>query len=178
MSAIANHPDRPFELEDLLDAPDDGYRYEIIDGALVLNPAPAWRHQRIIKNLLLVLSGAAPPEIEVLPAPVWHIGPGQIPEPDIVVVERSKLGDIAVEGTPLLVVEVLSPSNRGSDLVRKRALYAEAGCPHYWIVDPTGPTVTVLTLIGGTYSETASVAGQEHLRVEVPFPISLHPGIL
>ncbi|MGH9115701.1 MAG: Uma2 family endonuclease [Acidimicrobiales bacterium] len=45
-------------------------------------------------------------------------------------VERAGLGEVVVEGVPLLVVEILSPSNRGSDLVRKRALYAEAGCPN------------------------------------------------
>lgn len=176
--SLAAHPDRPFGLDDLLAAPDDGYRYEVIDGALVVNPAPAWRHQEISANLREVLRGAATPDLIVLPAAVWLIGPGQVPEPDLLVTERSKLGEIAVEGTPMLAVEILSPSNRGSDLVRKRALYAEAGCPNYWIVDPAGPSITVLQLDQGAYTEVAVVQGSALLAVDQPFPVRFRPADL
>ena len=175
------HPDRPFDLEDLLDAPEDGYRYEVIDGALVVDPAPSWRHQSIIFKLLRVLDEAAPKHLVVIPAPAWRIGPGQVPEPDGVVVDRSKLGEIAVEGTPELVVEVLSPSNRGSDLVRKRELYAQAGCPSYGIVDSAGPAVTVLVLDErtGTYRTSVEGArGDTLLKLDRPFPVSFRPADL
>ena len=152
-------------------APDDGYRYEVLDGALVVNAAPTWRHQEITLRLSRILQDAAPPGVKVLPSPVWRIAPGQVPEPDVVVVTVDALGDIAVEGTPMLVVEVLSPSNRGSDLVRKRALYAEAGCPGYWIIDPDGPTVTILELEGTEYREAARTAGGAPVTVDKPFQI-------
>lgn len=176
--SLAVHPDRPFGLEDLLSAPEDGYRYEVIDGALVVNPAPAWRHQEISLRLAEILHRAAPAGVAVLPAAVWVIGPGQVPEPDLVVVERSKLGEIAVEGTPMLVVEILSPSNRGADLIRKRALYAEAGCENYWIIDPTGPTVTLLRLDGDTYMEAAVVQGAGEVEVSEPYPLRFRPADL
>jgi Uma2 family endonuclease len=172
------HPARPFGLQDLLDSPADGYRYEVIDGALVVNPAPAWRHQEIVVNLAMILRQSAPEHVAVLPNPVWRIGPEQIPEPDLVVVDRSALGDIAVEGTPLSVVEVLSPSNRGADLIRKRALYAEAGCPCYWIVDPGGPTVTILTLENDRYQESTAVEGSTEIVVDRPFPLRIRPADL
>lgn len=170
MSVVA-HPERPFDLEDLVAAPDDGYRYEVLDGALVVDAAPTWRHQEITARLLRLLEDAAPPGVKVLPSPVWRIGPGQVPEPDLVVVNVDALGDIAVEGTPMLVVEVLSPSNRGSDLVRKRALYAEAGCPCYWIVDPEGPTVTLLEIDGAEYQEASTFAVGERVTADRPFRV-------
>lgn len=169
--SVVAHPERPFDLEDLVAAPDDGYRYEVLDGALVVNAAPTWRHQEITARLLRLLEDAAPPAVKVLPSPVWRIGPGQVPEPDLVVVGVDALGDIAVEGTPMLVVEVLSPSNRGSDLVRKRALYAEAGCPCYWIVDPEGPTVTLLELDGAEYQEAGTFAVGERVTADRPFRV-------
>jgi Uma2 family endonuclease len=169
--SVAAHPERPFDLEDLIAAPDDGYRYEVLDGALVVNAAPTWRHQEIVARLLRLLEDAAPPGIKVLPSPVWRIGPGQVPEPDLVVVDVSALGDIAVEGLPMLVVEVLSPSNRGSDLVRKRALYAEAGCSCYWIVDPEGPVVTLLELDGHEYHEESTFTGGERVTADRPFRV-------
>ena len=57
-----------------LDAPDDGYRREVFDGALVLTAAPAWRHQDIVANHLGVLRGVAPNAFVVLPSSVWQIG--------------------------------------------------------------------------------------------------------
>lgn len=79
------HPSRPFDLEDLLAAPEDGYRYEVLDGAPVVNAAPSWRHQQIVARLLRLLEDAAPEPLVVLPSPVWLIAPGQIPEPDLLV---------------------------------------------------------------------------------------------
>ena len=67
-----------------------------------------------------------------------------------------------VEGTPDLVVEALS-SDRGRDLVMKRAVYAEAGIPEYWIVDPVNDTITVLELSGSEYVERAVLGRSDTL---------------
>ncbi|MGH9055408.1 MAG: Uma2 family endonuclease [Acidimicrobiales bacterium] len=176
--SLAAHPDRPFDFDDLLNLSEDGLRYEVIDGALVVNAAPTWRHQEIAARLWRLLQDCAPPGVKVLPAVAWRIGPGQAPEPDLIAVERSGLAERAVEAIPMLVVEVLSPSNRGMDLVRKRALYAEGGCPCYWLVDPDGPTVTTLLLEGGGYSETGRFAGSHPVVVECPWPLRFVPADL
>lgn len=107
-----------------------------------------------------------------------HRGRWQLPEPEIVVVESAELGDVAVDGVPLLVVEILSRSNRGSDLLRKRALYAEAGCPNYWIVDPDGPTVNLMNLEGDSYSESGSHRGSERIVVDRRVELSFNPSDL
>ena len=174
------HLDRPFDLEDLFDTPDDGCRYEVLDGALVVSPPPSTRHQRVVRELLVLLREAgAAHGLEVLPAPVaWHIGPGQVPEPDLIVVDPSAVGERAVEGTPALVVEVLSAFGRTRDLEEKRRLYSAAGCPRYWIVDPDVPSVLVLRLEGSEYVEEARVTGPEVYRSTEPVAVSLAPAHL
>ncbi|MHB8263891.1 MAG: Uma2 family endonuclease [Acidimicrobiales bacterium] len=175
---LISHPTQPFDLNDLLELPDDGYRYEVLDGALVVNAAPSWRHQEVVARLTRLLEDAKPTSLKALPSPTWRISPGQVPEPDVVVVEPAALGEHAVEGTPLLAVEVLSPSNRGTDLVRKRALYAEASCPSYWIVDPEEPSLLVLRLAGKSYVEVAKVTGNERFEVNEPFLMTVCPADL
>lgn len=66
----------------------------------------------------------------------------------------------------------------GADLVRKRALYAEAGCPNYWIVDPAGPTVTVLRLDADGYHESVVAEWDTEIVVDQPFPIRVRPADL
>jgi Uma2 family endonuclease len=175
---LISHPTQPFDLDDLLELPDDGYRYEVLDGALVVNAAPSWRHQEVVARLTRLFEDAKPANVKALPAPTWRISPGQVPEPDVVVVTPEALGTYAVEGTPLLVVEVLSPSNRGTDLIRKRALYAEAGCSWYWIVDPEEPSLLVLSLAGEGYVEVARVIGNERFEASEPFPVTICPAEL
>jgi Uma2 family endonuclease len=137
--------------DDLLSLPDDGKRYEIIEGELCEMPAPSWNHQLIIMNLLLLLA----PLVQalggkVVPSPLDVFFQGADPvEPDIVVLlpgSRAIGGGRGVEGAPDLLIEVLSPSNRAHDLLTKRALYGRAGVREYWIVDPTHRTVEILTL--------------------------------
>lgn len=176
--ALAPHPTRAFGLQDLLQAPEDGYRYEVVDGALVVNAAPSWRHQHVVARMLELLAPAAPAGVLVLPSPAWQIGPDQVPQPDVVVVRASDLGEHAVEGTPLLVVEVLSPANRAHDLGRKRELYAAAGCPAYWIVDPPAHSVLVLERQGGQYAERCTAVGDDSVVVDEPFAIRFRPSDL
>ena len=170
---------RELDLEDLYTTPDDGNRYEILDGALVMTPAPNVDHQRAVARLLYILHGAiAGRDLEALPAPLaWRIGPGQVPEPDLMVVKPAEGGARAIE-SPLLVVEVVSPSGRRRDLVQKRYIYAEGGAPWYWIVDPTAPSLTVLRLADGAYQEEAHVVGDEAYETREPFPVRVIPNAL
>jgi len=77
-----------------------------------------------------------------------------------------------------LAVEVLSPSNRTTDLVTKRVDYAAAGIPSYWLVDPEVPSVTVLELEGNAYAEAAVVRGDEPYAATEPFAVTVVPSAL
>jgi Uma2 family endonuclease len=176
-----------FTLDDLDRTPEgDGNRYELIDGTLVVSPAPALAHQFVVARLTDRLRDACPPELFVFPAsPAIRRGRRTSVEPDIAVVRRGdiQLGAQAFTGVPVLVVEVLSPSSLARDQVEKRRVYAGLGVPSYWIVDPsprTGPAVTVLRLgpDAGTYVEVAAVGPADSLAVTAPFPFELRPAEL
>ncbi|MFP4441126.1 MAG: Uma2 family endonuclease [Chloroflexaceae bacterium] len=121
--------------------PDDGNRYEVIDGMLYKTTAPSFFHQWIIKRLERYLGIPAEdrgPAFTV-PAPVGVLMPRCDPvQPDYVVVlaERAAIiHDRRVFGVPDLIIEVLSPSNAANDTEVKRNAYAHAGVPEYAIVD-------------------------------------------
>jgi Uma2 family endonuclease len=80
-------------------------------------------------------------------------------EPDLVFIpaeRRLLLSGNFIDGLPAIVIEVLSPSTKGIDLVRKRALYATAGIPEYWIVDPEAKSLIIHRLVDGMYEEVPS----------------------
>ncbi len=137
--------------DDLLSLPDDGKRYEIIEGELYEMPPPNAYHAVTLINLLFLLGPAVQASGgRIFTAPFDVFFPGANPvQPDIVVTLRGVRGRLrrrGYEGAPDLVVEVLSPTNRVHDLLTKRALYARAGVREYWIVDPIERTVEVLTI--------------------------------
>ena len=172
--------DRDLDLEDLYTTPDDGNRYEILDGAIVMTPPPNIGHQSVSMELSVLLHRAIEGlGLKVLPAPVaWRIGPGQVPEPDLIVASPAVLTARAVEGPPILVVEVLSPSGRGRDLFEKRRIYADGRAQWYWIVDPTVPSLTVLRLANRAYEEDARVTGDEAYETHNPFAVRVIPAEL
>ena len=168
---------RELDLDDLYTTPDDGNRYEILDGAVVMTPPPGTAHQRVSMRLSLLLGEPARQRgLTLLAAPVaWRIGPGRVPEPDLVAAADSVITPRAVEGPPALVVEVLSPSGRGRDLFEKRRIYAEGGASWYWIVDPAEPSLTVLRLTATGYEDEARIVGDEVYETEDPFPVRIVP---
>jgi Uma2 family endonuclease len=137
-------------IEDLEAMPDDGRRYELIGGAIVMTPAPDVTHQRVSYRLQQLLSRAWP-EVEVFDAPIdLDLPGGQRVQPDLVAVARGRSGP-RLELPVALVVEIVSAGSRTNDAVTKRAIYAAAGIPAYWIVDPAGGVITCLALEGGEY---------------------------
>lgn len=169
------HPARPFTYEDLEAMPDDGYRREIIGGSLVVTPAPGGGHQRVALNLALVLRAAEAEETMVMVAPYdWKLPDGGSVQPDLMVIARADFdpsGPLQATAVPMLVVEVLSPSNPAQDRMLKRDLYERLGVPAYWIVDPAGPSLTVLRLVNGRYE--VEFEGTDSYRFERPFPADL-----
>ena len=172
--------DRPLDLEDLDATPNDGNRYEILDGALVTTPPPGTSHQTVVAELYVLLREAARPQgRKTLFAPfAWRIGPGQVPEPDLLVADPADFSERALVAPALLVVEVLSPTGRNRDLSEKRRIYADGGAPWYWIVDPAVPRLTVLRLRDGDYEEHAVVENGDAYDTDEPFPVRVVPAEL
>jgi len=126
--------------DDFFALPDDGKRYEVLAGELYVNPPPAFRHQDVAKRLFRQLDeffeGKGLGEVFFAPLGVV-LGQHDVAEPDLVVVaDPAQFSQRGIEGAPLLVVEVLSPSNARHDRVTKAARYLALGVQHYWIVDP------------------------------------------
>ena len=177
--ATLRGPQDAYAFADLEHLPDDGLRYEIVDGSLLVTPAPGTRHQRVVRRLLVLLDAACASGQEVFTAPVnFVISPTDVPQPDLIVAGRGHISDRGVEGTALLVVEVLSDRTMTADRTVKAAKYAQAGVPSYWIVDPDEPSVTALSLAGDVYVEDAVVRGNEPYRAQRPFPVTVVPAQL
>jgi Uma2 family endonuclease len=165
-----------FTRADLDALPDDGRRHELIDGALVVTPAPSQRHQTVVVNLIVALKAACPDDLKVLVAPFdVALAPDTVVQPDVLVARRSDLTERDLPTAPVLAVEVLSPSTRNIDLHLKRARYAAAGCSSYWVVDPDQPSITMWTLTEDRYVEAGAASGGATLEVTAPCALRLVP---
>jgi Uma2 family endonuclease len=161
---------------DLQALPDDHNRHELIDGELVVSAAPNLAHQRAVRRLLRLVDDACPTGLEVIPAPFdWFVDDRNVYEPDVLVARTADLTDRNLPRPPVLAVEVVSDFSRSRDRLRKRAAYQRAGLPHYWLVDPVIPAVTVLDRVGDELVETSVAKGDEPLAVERPFPVTVVP---
>ena len=179
MSLLDVSASRPLTRADLQDTPDDGRRYELIDGTLIVSPAPRIPHQRVVGNLHLLLHAGCPADLELFFAPLAvALAEDTELQPDLLVAPRAQFTDTELLGAPLLAVEVLSPSTRRVDLLLKRDRLQEAGCASYWLVDPDEPSVLVLELADGRYVERGRATGDERLEVTSPYPVTLVPADL
>jgi len=170
---------RPLTRADLETLPDDGHRYELIDGSLIVSPAPRHGHQTVVGNLHLLLRSACPAGLQVILAPfAVALADDTELQPDLLVAPRSQFTERELPGPPLLAVEVLSPSTRRVDLLLKRDRLQSAGVASYWLVDPEGPVLTVLELHEETYLEAACATGGEVCEVARPFPLRIQPARL
>lgn len=159
--------------------PDDGHRYELIDGILIVSPSPRHVHQRASGNLHVLLRAGCPEHLEVLYAPFDVVlADDTVLQPDLLVAcaDSFTVRDLPV--APLLAVEILSPSTRGIDLLLKKDRLERAGCAHYWVIDPDVPNVTAWTLRDGVYVEAGSATGDQLLTVAEPFELTVRPSAL
>jgi len=138
-----------YTYEDYLSIPEGtSERYEIVDGELFVTPAPRFRHQQVVMNLAYLLSGLAREHGlgEVVGPLTVRLADDTVTEPDLVFLRSDRLGIIEqgrIHGTPDLVVEVLSPSNRDYDRTLKRRRYMASGLPELWILDADEHTIEV-----------------------------------
>ncbi|HET6951354.1 MAG TPA: Uma2 family endonuclease [Acidimicrobiales bacterium] len=164
---------------DLEALPEDGKRYELIDGELFVSPSPSPAHQDVVGNLHVLLRAACPPDLKVLLGPLdWLVDEHNVYVPDLMVVRRGDTTPRLLPRPPLLAIEVLSPSTRHVDLGRKRTAYARAGLDDYWIVDPLTPSVQLLERRDGRLHAVAAVSGFEPLTVDRPFRLTVVPADL
>ena len=152
--------------------PDDGRRYELIGGAIVMTPAPGPKHQLVSARLQRLLEDAVTEGHAVFAAPIDLDLPGeQRVQPDLVILPWSSVGEKRLTVPILLVVEIISGGSRTQDTVTKRAVYAAAGIPAYWIVDPGTDDLTALRLEDdGSYRPYAQ--GQT-LAIDWPLPLQI-----
>lgn len=165
---------------DLVDSlPEGNLRYELLDGMLLVSPAPRLRHQVAVGELHVLLRAACPADHIVLFAPVdWRPDGRTSLEPDLLVVRRDRLGEKNIIDVLTIAVEVLSPSSVRIDRLLKSARYAEGGISQYWIVDPAVPSVEIYDLRDGVYQLTASGRDSETVEVSAPFPVTVVPAAL
>ena len=180
--AIPN-PAIKFTYEDYLNAPEDK-RYELLDGALVMAPAPGERHQsvsiRLGSKLFQFVAENRLGEVYSAPFDVV-LSDTDVVQPDLLFVSNARAHIITpanIQGAPDLVVEILSPSTVERDKTFKRALYAEHGVGEYWMVDTDARTITVLLgergfAVEGIYGEGATLEsptlGSFALRIDDVF---------
>jgi Uma2 family endonuclease len=177
---VVTKRDGTWSYEDLFALPNDGRRYEIIEGELYEMPSPSLDHAATLLNLVLLLA----PVIRSLggkmffaPLDVFFSGADPV-QPDILVLLQGWEGELrqrGAQGTPDLVIEVLSPSNRGHDLLTKRALYGRAGVREYWIVDPANRTIEVLSPHQDALYTRQTASGTDEITsplLEASFPLA------
>jgi Uma2 family endonuclease len=171
---------RPFTVADLDRIPDDGRRYELVAGVLVVSPRPTPAHQVVAFTLASLLAQACPEAWQVVPEPAVLIGPDTELVPDVVVAGRDQLAGSKITEPPVLVAEVRSPSTALIDLNRKKAAYERFGVGSYWVVvpEPATPELIVFELNAGRYQETAHVRGEERFAAARPFQVEVVPAQL
>jgi Uma2 family endonuclease len=171
---------RPFTVADLDRIPDDGRRYELVAGVLVVSPRPTPAHQVVAFTLASLLAQACPDAWQVVPEPAVLIGPDTELVPDVVVAARNQLTGAKITEPPVVVAEVRSPSTALIDLNRKKVAYERFGVGSYWVVvpEPAKPALVVFELNDGRYQKAAHVHGEERFAAVRPFRAEVVPAQL
>jgi len=173
-------PGQAFTVADLDRMPDDGRRYELVDGVLLVSPRPITTHQWVAASLWQLLQRECPDDLVALLEPAMQLAADTEFDPDIVVVQDEVLGAAKVTEPPLLVVEVQSPSTALIDLNVKKVAYERFGIDAYWIVvpDPDQPKLTAFELTDSRYELAAKVTGDDVFSAQRPFAVQVRPSDL
>lgn len=159
--------------DDFVKLPDDGKRYEIIDGELYVNAAPVPRHQDIVGNIYFALRiwfKANGGKVFVAPLDVVF-DEYNVVEPDVIAINPARmaiLGEKNLQGAPNLLVEVLSHGSRRNDEIRKRKLYEQRGVDEYWIVDPEIELVKIYRRTAVAFEAVAEINTEDGGTITTP----------
>lgn len=169
MDTTELHRPGSWRFDQLADLPEDGRRYEVVDGLLVVSPAPTPWHQFVAAALIRQLNQQNPGSWHVLHEFPLRMGnDGRVPDLAVVSAEASFARDAPLSPEHFgMVVEVVSPSSRKTDRFAKPGEYAEVGIPLYWRVE-TDPDLLLVAyrLEDEAYDAVASVG---HVA-DVPVP--------
>jgi Uma2 family endonuclease len=171
---VPGPPQGQWTYADYAALPDDGQRYEIVDGVLSMVPAPGTGHQSAITWFITYLTM----HVQMAGLGRVELAPNTVLQPDVTVVLQARQQIITpsrIVGAPDLVVEILSPGTAGHDRRCKQDAYARAGVREYWIADPAARTVEVLRLDGAAYRVVGVYQGTAKLpsQVVTNFPVQV-----
>ena len=133
---------KPFTYQDYLNLPEDGNRYQVINGELVMAPSPLPLHQIVSGELFLSIGNYVKDKKlgMVFSAPLDVVlSEDNVLQPDILFISKERqqiITDKNIAGAPDLVIEILSPATAYYDLFDKKEIYQKFGVKEYWIVDP------------------------------------------
>ncbi len=170
-------PDGMWTEPDLHLFPQDGHRYEIVDGSLHVTPPAPCSHDALVRAVVTTLRAAAPPGWWVCDRLGVAFGANNL-VPDVTVLRPRSSGSSWSDPSDVaLVIEVETPATRRYDRVLKPGLYAEAGIPAFWRIEPDRlvPALRIYQLSGTEYLLHHSVEGAEPVQLDAPFPIRLAP---
>jgi Uma2 family endonuclease len=161
--------EQPLTYDDYAALPDDGNRYELVDGVLeMMSPSASSRHQMVSGQIYHKMVQTCEEAYIILVAPLDVIlSPTEVRQPDLIMIHRSRLNIIkmrGVEGAPDLVVEILSPSSLKRDKVGKLKSYARHQIPEYWIVDPSNGMLEQYVLQEQRYELVEVYTGDEKVH--------------
>jgi len=162
-----------------LDALDVPFLRELHEGVLYQVPSPVFRHQMAVSRIGAIFESLVPEGMVGLVAPFdYQPDEHTAYEPDYSVWDEQVVERRPLDVAPVLVIEVLSPSNPEHDLVRKFAGYARFGVPRYWMLNPVGERLVTYRLVEGAYVEEGRAEGETLFEVTEPFPICFRPAAL
>ncbi|MFQ5489455.1 MAG: Uma2 family endonuclease [Phycisphaerae bacterium] len=159
--------------QDYCALPDDGKRYEVLDGGLRVSPSPTTKHQRVVFLLSRLLAHHVEREKlgEILVAPLDVVlGPNDVVQPDVVYVSQANasiITDDNIQGAPDLVIDVIARSNPQLDTRDQRQVYSRCGIPFYWIVDPWRQTLLELQRVEKDYAEVTCCHAGDRLTPQL-----------
>ena len=176
-------PQGEWTYEDYARLQENGLRYEVIKGELVMTPAPRPKHQEVSLNLTYALhqyvKGNRLGKVYEAPIDVNLPGLASPVQPDLLFIAAERLDIIKekfIEGAPDLIMEVLSAGSERQDRRTKFELYARAGVREYWLVDPDGRSIDIFVLRGQAYAPLGNFDADTQTRSEVLPDFSLTVG--